>query len=36
MGSINDPAWKCLISQMFSANTLAEANAAIEALKQWR
>lgn len=36
MDSINDPTRKRLITQMFSANTLAEAVAAIEALKQWR
>ena len=36
MDFINDPARKRLITQMFSANTLAETNAAIEALKQWR
>ena len=36
MDFIDDPARKTLIAQMFSANTLAEAVAAIEALKQWR
>ncbi len=36
MDIIDDPARKRLINQMFSANTLAEADAAIEALKQWR
>lgn len=36
MDLANDPARKRLIAQMFSANTLAEANAAIEAVKQWR
>jgi len=32
----NDPARKRLIAQQSSVNTLAEANAAIEAVKQWR
>jgi len=36
MDITNDPARNRLIRQMFSANTLDEANAAIEALKQWR
>lgn len=36
MDLANDPARKHLIAQRSSVNTLAEANAAIEALKQWR
>lgn len=36
MDLANDPARKRLITQRSSVNTLAEANAAIEALKQWR
>ena len=36
MDLMNDPARKRLITQIFSAHTLTEADIAIEALKQWR